>query len=100
MCGIIGIIGRDAAAPHLIDALKRLAMVEETAGSRRGERAAIVAMKKHYQNALAQARKADLGGYQYAAFAFRGLWCAERTVTKSSGGRVLWDSGFDEYACE
>src|ERR1700746_709875 len=24
MCGIIGIIGRDAAAPHLIDALKRL----------------------------------------------------------------------------
>jgi glutamine---fructose-6-phosphate transaminase (isomerizing) len=24
MCGIIGIIGRDAAAPHLVDALKRL----------------------------------------------------------------------------
>src|SRR5499433_2525830 len=24
MCGIIGIIGREAAAPHLIDALKRL----------------------------------------------------------------------------
>jgi hypothetical protein len=23
MCGIIGIIGGDAAAPHLIDALKR-----------------------------------------------------------------------------
>ena len=24
MCGIIGIIGKSAAAPHLIDALKRL----------------------------------------------------------------------------
>jgi hypothetical protein len=39
-------------------AMKRLAMVEEAAGSARGERAAIVKMKKHYENAAEQARSA------------------------------------------
>ncbi|MEO8259426.1 MAG: CHAT domain-containing protein [Acidobacteriota bacterium] len=39
-------------------AMKRLAMVEEVAKSARRERAAIVAMKRHYEDALAQARRA------------------------------------------
>jgi hypothetical protein len=38
-------------------AMKRLAMVEEAAKSARRERAAIVAMKKHYENACDQARR-------------------------------------------
>jgi hypothetical protein len=47
--------------------MKRLAMVEEAAGSRRGERAAIAAMKKHYQNALDQARDAGSADLFYPA---------------------------------
>ena len=39
-------------------AMKRLAMVEEAAASARGQRAAIAAMKKHYESALALARSA------------------------------------------
>jgi hypothetical protein len=38
--------------------MKRLAMVEEASGSARGERAAIVKMKKHYESAAEQARSA------------------------------------------
>ena len=40
-------------------AMKRLAMVEETARSARLERAAMLAMKKHYETALRLARRAD-----------------------------------------
>jgi CHAT domain-containing protein len=48
-------------------AMKRLAMVEEVAGSARGERAAISAMKKHYESALNQARSAGSADLFYPA---------------------------------
>ena len=46
-----------------------------------------------------QARSARLSRFEYAAFATRGLWCAERMVTLGAGGRVLWDSGTDAFSC-
>lgn len=46
-----------------------------------------------------QSRVARLGRFEYAAFATRGLWCAERLVAKSRTGRTLWDSGTDEFGC-
>jgi hypothetical protein len=46
-----------------------------------------------------QARSAHLDRFEYAAFAFRGLWCAERMVSESATGRVLWDSGTDAFSC-
>jgi CHAT domain-containing protein len=46
-------------------AMKRLAMVEEAAKSARGERAAIVAMKKHYEHARAQATDAGAADLFY-----------------------------------
>jgi hypothetical protein len=47
----------------------------------------------------AQADAAHLRPFRYAAFAIRGEWCAERLVSLSAGGRVLWDSGVDGYRC-
>lgn len=46
-----------------------------------------------------QARSAHLDRFEFAAFAFRGLWCAERMVSESATGRVLWDSGTDAFSC-
>jgi hypothetical protein len=46
-----------------------------------------------------QARMTGLAPFRYAAFAFRGEWCAERLVAESAGGRALWDSGTPEYPC-
>jgi hypothetical protein len=46
-----------------------------------------------------QARRAGLAPFRYAAFAVHGEWCAERLVTQSASGRVLWDSGVDGYEC-
>ena len=46
-----------------------------------------------------QARAARLGRFAYAAFARRGLWCAERMIALSGSGRVLWDSGTDAFGC-
>jgi len=46
-----------------------------------------------------QARTAGLQPFRYAAFATHGEWCAERLVSENAGGRVLWDSGTDEYSC-
>jgi hypothetical protein len=47
----------------------------------------------------AQARRAGLVRFRYAAFVVRGTWCAERVVSKDAAGRMLWDSGIDEYLC-
>jgi len=46
-----------------------------------------------------QARSARLSRFEYAAFAIRGLWCAERMVTLSATGAALWDSGTDGFTC-
>ena len=46
-----------------------------------------------------QARSARLNRFEYAAFATRGLWCAERMVSLSATGKVLWDSGTDGFSC-
>jgi hypothetical protein len=46
-----------------------------------------------------QARRLGLGRFRYAAFAIRGVWCAERLVSLGAGGGVLWDSGLDSYRC-
>jgi hypothetical protein len=46
-----------------------------------------------------QARSARLSRFEYAAFAIRGLWCAERLVSQSGTGKTLWDSGTDEFGC-
>jgi hypothetical protein len=46
-----------------------------------------------------QARAARLNRFEYAAFATRGLWCAERIVSLSATGRTLWDSGIDGFTC-
>jgi hypothetical protein len=47
----------------------------------------------------AQAQASRLGRFQYAAFAVRGLWCAERIVSEDAAGQPLWDSGTDGYSC-
>jgi CHAT domain-containing protein len=55
----LGAFGQTAERSSLRGAaMKRLAMVEEAARSARGERAAIAAMKKHYESSLTQARGA------------------------------------------
>jgi hypothetical protein len=46
-----------------------------------------------------QARSARLGRFEYAAFAIRGVWCAERIVSLSATGKTLWDSGTDGFSC-
>lgn len=46
-----------------------------------------------------QARSARLDRFEYAAFAIRGLWCAERMVSESATGKLLWDSGTDGFSC-
>lgn len=46
-----------------------------------------------------QAQRMGLGRFRYAAFAIRGVWCAERLVSLGEGGSVLWDSGLDSYRC-
>jgi hypothetical protein len=46
-----------------------------------------------------QARRLGLGRFRYAAFAIRGVWCAERLVSLGAAGSVLWDSGLDAYRC-
>jgi hypothetical protein len=46
-----------------------------------------------------QARAARLTRFEYAAFATRGLWCAERIVSISATGKTLWDSGTDGFHC-
>jgi hypothetical protein len=46
-----------------------------------------------------QARAARLSRFEYAAFAIRGLWCAERMVSLSGTEKVLWDSGTDGFSC-
>jgi hypothetical protein len=46
-----------------------------------------------------QARSAHLDRFEFAAFAFRGLWCAERMVSESATGKILWDSGTDAFSC-
>ena len=46
-----------------------------------------------------QARSARLNRFEYAAFSFRGLWCAERMVSESAAGKILWDSGTDGFSC-
>jgi hypothetical protein len=48
---------------------------------------------------IAQSRSARLERFEYAAFAIRGLWCAERLVSLTATGRTLWDSGTDEFGC-
>lgn len=45
------------------------------------------------------ARGLGLPSFRYAAFAIGGEWCAERLVSLSASGAVLWDSGVDDYAC-
>lgn len=47
-----------------------------------------------------QARATSIGGYRYAAFVVRGVWCAERIVTEGASGRTLWDSGPREFPCD
>jgi hypothetical protein len=44
-------------------------------------------------------RSAGLRRLRYAAFSVRGTWCAERVVSLSGRGRVLWDSGTDDLRC-
>jgi hypothetical protein len=46
-----------------------------------------------------QANSARLTRFEYAAFAIRGLWCAERLISQSATGKVLWDSGANEFGC-
>ena len=46
-----------------------------------------------------QARTAGLGRFSYAGFAVHGNWCTERLVSRDRSGRILWDSGEDEYTC-
>jgi hypothetical protein len=46
-----------------------------------------------------QARVSGLGRLRYATFIVRGTWCAERLVSLSKAGRVLWDSGTNEHDC-
>jgi hypothetical protein len=46
-----------------------------------------------------QARSARLSRFEYAAFAVRGLWCAERIVSIGATGGTLWDSGTDGFTC-
>jgi hypothetical protein len=46
-----------------------------------------------------QSRSARLNGFEYAAFAIRGLWCAERMISQSATGKTLYDSGTDGFAC-
>jgi hypothetical protein len=46
-----------------------------------------------------QARAARLSRFEYAAFATRGVWCAERIVSLSATGKTLWDSGTDGFPC-
>jgi len=46
-----------------------------------------------------QAQRVGLGRFRYAAFAIRGVWCAERLVSLGAAGSVLWDSGLDGYRC-
>lgn len=46
-----------------------------------------------------QARSARLERFEYAAFAIRGIWCAERMVSETAAGKVLWDSGTDGFSC-
>jgi hypothetical protein len=46
-----------------------------------------------------QARAARLSHFEYAAFAIRGVWCAERMVSLSATGKTLWDSGTDGFPC-
>lgn len=46
-----------------------------------------------------QARAARIRRYRYAAFAVRGEWCAERTITYDGRGRPLYDSGPDTVGC-
>ena len=36
---------------------------------------------------------------RFVAFTVRGVWCAERIVSRGVGGAVLWDSGVDQYIC-
>jgi len=40
-----------------------------------------------------QTSRTGLGRVRYAAFSLRGPWEAQRVMTISAGGRVLWDSG-------
>jgi hypothetical protein len=47
-----------------------------------------------------QARSARLSRFEYAAFATHGTWCAERMVSLSGTGKVLWDSGDDGFSCQ
>ena len=46
-----------------------------------------------------RAQASSLERFQYAAFAVRGLWCAEQIVSQDATGRTLWDSGTDAYSC-
>jgi hypothetical protein len=46
-----------------------------------------------------QARASGLRRLRYAAFIARGTWCADRLVSLSASGRVLWDSGANGYDC-
>jgi hypothetical protein len=46
-----------------------------------------------------QANAARLSRFEYAAFAIRGLWCAERMISQSATGRTLWDRGPDGFPC-
>jgi hypothetical protein len=46
-----------------------------------------------------QAREARLTRFEYAAFATRGVWCAERIISFSATGKTLWDSGTDGFPC-
>jgi hypothetical protein len=46
-----------------------------------------------------QAHSARLSRFEYAAFATRGLWCAERMISLGATGRTLWDSGTDGFPC-
>jgi hypothetical protein len=47
-----------------------------------------------------QARATNLQRFRYASLVVRGAWCAERVVTRASGGAVLWDSGPPQYPCD
>jgi hypothetical protein len=44
----------------------------------------------------AQARRAGLRRFRYAAFFVRGLWCPRQLVSRSAPGTTLWDSGADD----
>jgi hypothetical protein len=37
--------------------------------------------------------------FRYAAFTIHGEWCAERLVSFSASGALLWNSGVDDCAC-